>query len=60
VAVVCDVADFYDLRLSDEQIGAQVLVLWSASGQPIRSVAFTGHRVKKVIKRVETQLGVRR
>jgi len=129
VATVCDVADLHDLRLSDEQIAAQVLELWSvvddlgqaegavrgeppiaqilagrlgerfdlqpdtdlsemssiemaklfwevrgmegelrdsltgakdaAGGQPIRSVAFTGYRVKKVIKRVETQLGVR-
>lgn len=129
VAVVCDVADFHDLRLSDEQVGAQVLVLWSiiddldqaegaiggkpplaqilasglgerfdlkpeadlsemssvekaklfwearsmegelrdsltgakdaASGQPIRSVAFTGHRTKKLIKKVEAQLGLR-
>lgn len=129
VATVCDVADFHDLRLSDEQVGAQVLVMWSiiddleqaegamrgepplaqtlagrlgerfdlkaeadlsemssvemakllwearsmegelrdsltgardaASGQPIRSVAFTGHRTKKLIKKVEKQLGVR-
>lgn len=128
VAVVCDFADFHDLRLSDEQIGAQVLVLWSivadlthaegaihgepplaqivagqlgdrfdlkpdadlsemssvekaklfwearsmegelrdtltgakdaAGGQPIRSVAFTGHRTRKLIKRVEKQLAV--
>lgn len=28
------------------------------SGQPIRSVAFTGHRTKKVIKKAEAQLGV--
>jgi hypothetical protein len=28
-------------------------------GQPIRSVAFTGHRTKKVIRRAEAQLGVR-
>lgn len=121
-ATVCDVADFHELNLSDAQIAAHLLVLWSiaddfgqaeeamqarppvaellgakllnlsgltlpetltkpgiakvlwefhqldvrdtvttvkntASGQPIRSVAFTGHRTKKVIKKVEMQLG---
>lgn len=30
------------------------------SGQPIRAVAFTGHRTKKVIRRAEAQLGIRR
>jgi hypothetical protein len=123
-AVICDVADHYDLNLSDEQIAAHLLVLWSiaddfaqadhamrgsssvagifqvklversgielpeemtktaiakvlwefhqldirdtvvgakkaAGGQPIRSVAFTGHRTKKVMKKAEKQLGVR-
>jgi hypothetical protein len=120
-ATVCDVADFYELNLSDAQIASHLLVLWSiaddlgqaenamrgtpsvaellgaklldrsgvalpetlskpaivkvlwefhqldlrdtvatakssVSGQPIRSVAFTGHRTKKVIKKVERQL----
>jgi hypothetical protein len=31
----------------------------AVSGQPIRSVTFTGHRTKKVIRRAEVQLGVR-
>lgn len=116
VAVVCDLADFHCLDLSDEEVGAQMLVLWSvvdgvevargamrgspplsglimaklgegvdlpaepprtklewvkalwaargigegvrsASGQPLRSVAFAGHRTKKLIKRAEAQLG---
>jgi hypothetical protein len=122
-ATVCDVAGLHNLNLSDEQIAAHILVLWSiaddlgqaegavrgepsvaeileakllersgitlpkkltklavakalwefhqsdvrstvtgakraASGQPIRSVAFTGHRTKKVIKKAEMQLGV--
>lgn len=30
----------------------------AADGQPVRSVLFTGHRTKKVIKRAEVQLGV--
>lgn len=30
----------------------------AAGGQPIRSVAFTGHRMKKFIKRAEAELGV--
>lgn len=121
-ATICDVADFHELDLSDTEIAAHLLVLWSIaddleqaenamqarpsvadllgaklvdptgmtlpatlskpaiakvlwefhqldmkdtvttarisiSGQPIRSVAFTGHRTKKVIKKVERQLG---
>lgn len=119
-ATVCDVADLHDLDLSDQQIAANLLVLWSiasdlpeaeralrgeppiadlfrsslvqlgieppqklttatvtkalwelhqldlpetvsktkeaVSGQPIRSVAFAGHRTKRVIKKVERQL----
>jgi hypothetical protein len=118
VAVVCDVAELHGLDLGDEEVAAQMLVMWSviddldiargamrsepplaailgaqlleqldieetpqtklelakaiwqihsvdagdvkeaASGQPIRSVAFTGHRTKKLIKRAEAQLGV--
>jgi hypothetical protein len=124
-ATVCDVASLHGLSLSDEAIGAHMLVLWGiiddlgaaeramAGGEPsaaailgsrlaqetdlqmpetltkgsvtkllwdihqldvgdtamgakkaattgsVRAVAFTGHRVKKVIKRSETQLGVR-
>lgn len=123
-ATVCDVANLHDQDLSDEQIAAHMLVLWSimddfeaaekamrgeptvakilgakllefsgitlsekltkltaakalwefhqvdirgmvtgakkaAGGQPIRSVAFTGHRTKKVIKKAEGQLGVK-
>jgi len=118
VAVVSDIAELHDLGLSDEEIAAQMLVMWTivdeldlargamrsepplasilgaqlleqldieetpqtkielakaiwqlhnldagdvkevASGQPIRSVAFTGHRTKKLIKRAEAQLGV--
>lgn len=117
-ATVSDVADLHGLGLSDPQIAAQMLMLWSliddldraeaairsepplaslladgaasrldgeltklsiakllwelrqldvrgaiagkgkASGQPVRSVAFTGHRTKKLIKRAEAQLGV--
>lgn len=122
-ATVSDVADLHGLDLSDEQVGAHMLVLWSIAedfvraegamrgeppvaeilgvrlseflgleleaqptklaiakaiwevqrldlvnvaddakkmigGQPIRSVAFTGHRTKKVIKKAEAQLGV--
>jgi hypothetical protein len=122
-ATVCDVADLHGLDLSDEQIAAHMLVLWSIAedfaradgamrgeppvaqilggklfeyldleleaqptrsaiakaiwqvqrldpvdaaddakkmvgGQPLRSVAFTGHRTKKVIKKAEAQLGV--
>jgi hypothetical protein len=122
-ATVCDVADLHGLDLSDEQVAAHMLVLWSIAedfaraeaamrgeppvaeilgaklfeylnleleaqptklaiakaiwdvqrlnplnvaddakkavgGQPIRSVAFTGHRTKKVIKKAEAQLGV--
>jgi hypothetical protein len=122
-ATVCDVADLHGLDLSDEQVAAHMLVLWSITedfaraegamrgeppvaeilgaklfeyldleleaqptklaivkaiwevqrlnpldvaddakkavgGQPIRSVAFTGHRTKKVIKKAEAQLGV--
>lgn len=30
----------------------------AADGQPVRSVLFTGHRTKKVIRRAEVQLGV--
>jgi hypothetical protein len=123
VATFCDVADFHALELSDEQIAAHMLVLWSivedfpraesvmrgepplvevlkgklseslglnlevestkasiakgiweihrlnaadavagakemAKGQRIRSVAFAGHHVKKVIGKAEAQLGV--
>lgn len=117
-ATVCDVAALHGLSLSDEQIGAHMLVLWEVVddqdaaqnamiGKPpvanilagklreraaeqlpetltkrsatkalwdvrgtigdtgkgattgaIRSVAFTGHRTKKVIKKAEAQLGV--
>jgi hypothetical protein len=125
IATVCDLASLHALSLSDEQVGAHILVLWGitddldgaeramAGGEPsagsilsgrlaqgtdlqmpetltktslakllwdvrqlspgeavlsakkatttspVRAVAFTGHRVKKLIKRVETQLGVR-
>lgn len=117
-ATVCDVAALHGLPLSDEQIGAHMLVLWGISGNhdaaqramigeppvasilasklqdrvgeqlpekltkrsvtkalwdvrgtlgdarkgsttgAIRTVAFTGHRTKKVIKTAELQLGV--
>jgi hypothetical protein len=122
-ATVCDVAELHGLDLSNEQVAAHMLVLWSIAedfvraegamrgeppvaeilgiklfeylgleleaqptklaiakaiwevqrldpvnvvddakkvvrGQPIRSVAFTGHRTKKVIKKTEAQLGV--
>jgi hypothetical protein len=115
-AAVCDVASLHDLELSDEDIGAHMLVLWGITeehraallamqGRPpvveiltrrlashaserlperlttrsavkalwdardalgdarkgggaIRTVAFTGHRTKKVIKKAEDQLGL--
>lgn len=117
-ATVCDVAALHSLSLSDEQVGAHMLVLWGVTdshdvaqsamaGEPpvarllatklcgrtgeqlpemltkrsvtkalwdvrhavgdtrkgvttdaVRTVAFTGHRTKKVTKRVEAQLGV--
>jgi hypothetical protein len=117
-ATVCDVAALHGKSLSDEQIGAHMLVLWGVvddqdaaqnamAGKPpvasivagklreravgqlpetltkrsatkalwdvrgtigdtgrgattgaIRTVAFTGHRTKKVIKKAEAQLGV--
>jgi hypothetical protein len=116
-ATVCDVAAFHGLNLSDEEIGAHMLVLWGiadthaaargaivgeppvakllaadlgerlgerlperltkrsltkalwdaraavgdvrrgATGSAVRSVMFTGHRTKKVIKKAEGQLG---
>jgi hypothetical protein len=125
IATLCDVASIHDLVLSDQQVAAQMLVLWGitddlpgaeramAGEEPgvasilggrlaretelqmpaeltktsvakllwdvhqldvtdtvmrakkgattgsVRVVAFTGHRVKKVIKRSEIQLGVR-
>lgn len=41
------------------QAGAAVGNLKGATdGQPVRSVLFTGHRVKKVVRRAEGQLGV--
>jgi hypothetical protein len=118
-AVVCDVAALHDLNLSDEQIGAHMLLLWeltnsldaaqkSIAGEPpvatilasklgerageqlpdeltkrsvtkalwdvrgtlgdarkgattgaVKTVMFTGHRTKKVIKKTEAQLGVK-
>lgn len=117
-ATVCDVAALHGLNLSDEQMGAHMLVLWGVTdshsaaeraiaGEPpvanilatklrgraveqlperltkrsvtkalwnvrsaigdarkdattgaVRTVAFTGHRTKKVIKKAEAQLGV--
>lgn len=117
-AVVCEVASLHKLDLSDEEIAAHMLVLWSVSedlsharaavrGDPpvakilgaklfalaheqfpenpttrsivkglwdvrgtvgdstegssngsVRTVIFTGHRTKKVIRRAERQLGV--
>jgi hypothetical protein len=117
-ALLCDVAEFHGLELSDEQIAARMLVLWSLSddldsaegaigSEPaladllgarllefagerlpdelttrsainavwdargalqeagkgttsgaVRTVAFTGHRTKKLIKKAEAQLGV--
>jgi len=117
-ATVCDVAALHGINVSDEQIGAHMLVLWgitddqgaaqnAMAGNPpvanilagmlqeraaeklpetltkrsatkalwdvrgtigdarkgattgaIRTVAFTGHRTKKVIKKAEAQLGV--
>ncbi len=117
-ATVCDVAALHGLSLSDEQVGAHMLVLWgivddqdaaqnAMAGKPpvasilagelreraaeqlpetltkrsatkalwdvratigdarkgattdaMRTVAFSGHRTKKVIKKAEAQLGV--
>lgn len=117
-ATVCDVATLHGLNLSDEQLGAHMLVLWGVAdtnraaeqaiaGEPpvanilaaklrgraveqlpekltkrsvtkalwdvrsaigdarrdattgaVRTVAFTGHRTKKVIRKAEAQLGV--
>jgi hypothetical protein len=46
--------EFHQLDVRSTITGAKK----AASGQPIRSVAFTGHRTKKVIKKAEVQLGI--
>lgn len=47
--------EFHQLDIRDTVVGAKK----AAGGQPIRSVAFTGHRTKKVMKKTEKQLDLR-
>lgn len=60
-AIVCDVADAHALELSDEQLAAHMLVLWSVTDtldEADRTLAGTGRPLREVLtSRLRTQLG---